>query len=359
MLVMEFMDYGSLYHVLRNRTVLLDGEILLPILCDIVQGVRFLHAASPKVIHGDLKAQNVLVDNRFRAKVADFGLSKKRRKATGTMYWMAPELLRGESVNTAASDVYAFGIILCEVYSRQDPYEGEEDVDRVLLDITDQSINRRPTVPSSCPPGIRSIMTDCLQADPAKRPTFEELDIRLKRMDAADVEPREVMDLPIHQTVPEVEKAHEMRHTRLRQVFPENIQKALDEGVTLVPQLRHVVTLLIADVADLACISETLPPRKVSDIFDRLYNTMDALACKHDVFKVETNDSTFMVIGNFVKDQADHTKRVAHFAIDVMAMTQQTLIDIDNPDLGCVSLQIGFHAGPIVANVMGATNRKC
>jgi serine/threonine protein kinase len=57
MLVMEYMDHGSLYHVLRNETMALDGEILLPILRDIAQGVRFLHAASPKVIHGDLKAQ--------------------------------------------------------------------------------------------------------------------------------------------------------------------------------------------------------------------------------------------------------------------------------------------------------------
>jgi serine/threonine protein kinase len=58
MLVMEYMDHGSLYHLLRNKTMVLNGEILLPILCDIVQGVRFLHAASPTVVHGDLKAQN-------------------------------------------------------------------------------------------------------------------------------------------------------------------------------------------------------------------------------------------------------------------------------------------------------------
>ena len=93
MLVMEYMDHGSLFDLLQNDTLLLEGEILLPILRDVAQGMRFLHAATPQVIHADLKAQNVLVDSKFRAKVSDFGLSQKRQVgAIGTPYWMAPEL---------------------------------------------------------------------------------------------------------------------------------------------------------------------------------------------------------------------------------------------------------------------------
>jgi len=50
------------------------------------------------------------VDSRFRAKVSDFGLSQKKAiGGTGTPYWMAPELLRKESANTSASDVFSFG----------------------------------------------------------------------------------------------------------------------------------------------------------------------------------------------------------------------------------------------------------
>ena len=70
MLIMEFMDHGSLYDLLHNESMIVDGELVLPILRDIAQGVRFLHAANPKVIHGDLKAANVLVDSKFRAKVS-------------------------------------------------------------------------------------------------------------------------------------------------------------------------------------------------------------------------------------------------------------------------------------------------
>jgi serine/threonine protein kinase len=110
MLVLEYMDHGSLYDILHNNTFVIEGEILLPILRDVTQGVRFLHSAKPQVIHGDLKSHNILVDNHFRAKVADFGLSQKRNLGgTGTPYWMAPELLRNETVNTTASDVYSFG----------------------------------------------------------------------------------------------------------------------------------------------------------------------------------------------------------------------------------------------------------
>lgn len=78
-----------------NETLALDSEIILPILRDIAQGLRFLHTADPQIIHGDLKAQNILVDSRFHAKVADFGLSQKKHLGgTGTPFWMAPGKLR-------------------------------------------------------------------------------------------------------------------------------------------------------------------------------------------------------------------------------------------------------------------------
>ena len=52
LLVMEFMTNGSLQDLLHNETLQLDSELLLPMLCDILQGMRFLHAAVEPIIHG-------------------------------------------------------------------------------------------------------------------------------------------------------------------------------------------------------------------------------------------------------------------------------------------------------------------
>ena len=46
------MDHGSLFDLLHNDTMIIEGELLLPILRDVSQGMRFLHSADPQVIHG-------------------------------------------------------------------------------------------------------------------------------------------------------------------------------------------------------------------------------------------------------------------------------------------------------------------
>lgn len=126
----EYMDHGSLRDLIHNETVVVEGDQLLSILVDVASGLRYLHSSN--VVHGDIKAQNILVDKSkcslhhilqtdtfvcpgFRAKVTDFALCQERALgASGTPYWMAPEILRAESSNTPQSDAYSFGIMLFE-----------------------------------------------------------------------------------------------------------------------------------------------------------------------------------------------------------------------------------------------------
>ncbi len=126
MLVLEFMEYGSLYDLLRNDTLTLSGEIILQIVRDIAQGIQFLHASKPPILHGDLKAKNILVDSRFRAKVADFGFSHMNTQRStnilrGTPYYMAPEYLRRRTEYTTHCDIYSLAMIIYEIYARQSP----------------------------------------------------------------------------------------------------------------------------------------------------------------------------------------------------------------------------------------------
>jgi serine/threonine protein kinase len=279
MLLMEFMEYGSLYDILHNETMPVDGELQLPILRDITQGMRFLHAADPPVIHGDLKAQNILVDRKFRAKVSDFGLSQKKNLGgTGTPKWMAPELLRGETTNTMASDVYSFGILLFEVYSRREPYEGEKSTE-VLRLVADPTVNKRPPIPKSCPAQVQSLMTDSLVMHPEQRPSFGEVDERLKRVDVKTLE-----ETPI---VANKRKSVGLNATiSLFDIFPKHIAEALRDGRKVEPEHKDCVTIFFCDIVGFTDISTTLDPRKIANMLDRLYKNFDELSHKHDVFKV-------------------------------------------------------------------------
>lgn len=66
-----------------------------------------------------------------------------------------------------------------------------------------------------------------------------------------------------------------------------------------------------------------------------------------------------MAVTNLTKDQAkDHAKRIANFAIDAIIAANETYIDEDDPDAGCVSIRVGFHSGPVVADVVGQRNPR-
>ena len=202
-------------------------------------------------------------------------------------------------------------------------------------------------------------MTDCLHSDPAKRPTFEELDTRLRRMDPIDVEllyddPSSNASKPAQNQRTVAKK----RYNMLSQVFPPKIQEALNEGRKVESEERAVVTVVFVDIVNFDAVAATLSAKKISHLLDRLYHRMDLLSQKHEVLKIETLKDSWIGATNLVKDQAYHAKHAAEFAIDVVKVAKSTLIDIENPSMGCVKLKLGFHSGPCVVDVVGRRNRK-
>ena len=145
---------------------------------DVAQGLRFLHSSKPPILHRDMKGRNILIDARFRAKLCDFGLSTKTKSIiTGTPYWLAPEYLRGQTQYTSACDIYSVGIVMNEIYSRKDPYEGDgEDFRATLRKVCDRRVNKRPQIPNNCPPKMVDLMKKCWSPDPFTRPQAKDLD---------------------------------------------------------------------------------------------------------------------------------------------------------------------------------------
>ena len=141
-LVMEYMGNGTLYSHFggnpnrANSKTHLDYSIRYSIALNVAEGLHFMH--KNQVLHRDLKSLNILLtthqENKYFAKLVDFGLSEKGSEATrkgeraeGTLYMLAPELMPNNSTvqrifyNTG-SDIYAFALILYELACYRRPY---------------------------------------------------------------------------------------------------------------------------------------------------------------------------------------------------------------------------------------------
>ncbi|VVB11993.1 unnamed protein product [Arabis nemorensis] len=181
-IVMEYLPRGSLFKILHNSNQPLDKKRRLRMALDVARGMNYLHRRNPPIVHRDLKSSNLLVDKNWNVKVGDFGLSKWKnatflstRSGKGTPQWMAPEVLRSEPSNEKC-DVFSFGVILWELMTTLIPWDRLNSIQVVgVVGFMD----RRLDLPEGLNPRIASIIQDCWQTDPAKRPSFEELISRM------------------------------------------------------------------------------------------------------------------------------------------------------------------------------------
>lgn len=196
-----------------------------------------------------------------------------------------------ECPNTPASDVYSFGIILYEVYSRRDPYE-DEDAEEVLKLVCDKKIKKRPPAPKNMPEKVKSVMADCVEDDPAIRPTFEELNVRLKRIKGEEGGPSQ--------------PRNKASSVSLFDIFPRHIAEALRDGHTVEAEHKESVTIFFSDIVGFTKISSELDPRKVASLLDRMYSKFDELSQKQYV----------------QCSQTDCNKDTSHIAADLLHLIQ-------------------------------------
>lgn len=176
-IISEYCERGSLYSIIRDTGVPLSNRKLLGMAIDIARGMTYLHGSEPPIIHRDLKTGNLLCDKNWTIKVADFGLSRvadKSRRMTlcGTAETCAPEVLSKNHTYSEKADVYSFGIVLWEMFSRQPLYP-----DLNFFELSQKVVEEdlRPDLselPDKVPKSIVSLMQQCWKKEPEKRPSF-------------------------------------------------------------------------------------------------------------------------------------------------------------------------------------------
>jgi hypothetical protein len=177
--------------------------------------------------------------------------------------------------------------ICSEVYSRRDPYSDEENGEEVLRLVADKKVKKRPPGPRNMPDKIKALMADCVEDNPNERPSFEELDMRLKRIDAESA----VITGPSNHNKSRTSSSQ----ISLFDIYPRHIAEALQRGQAVEPENKESVTIFFSDIVGFTTMSSEMEPRNVAALLDRLYTKFDALSRKHDIFKVETIGDAYMV----------------------------------------------------------------
>ncbi|KAJ6526937.1 hypothetical protein DFH09DRAFT_1187168 [Mycena vulgaris] len=181
-LVSPWMENGNIARYLKDNPA---GINRLTLVLDVALGLEHLH--SLKLVHGDLKAINVLVTRSGRAVLADFGLSSvtdskilllttSTLKTGGTARWQAPELFTG-SLNSFASDVYAFACVCYEIFTGNHPFHELVNDVAVMYQVMQGS---RPKQQSSIPDEVWNLMVECWKPEPEQRPSADEIVFSLR-----------------------------------------------------------------------------------------------------------------------------------------------------------------------------------
>ncbi|KAK9023626.1 hypothetical protein V6N11_003836 [Hibiscus sabdariffa] len=204
LLVYEFIPNGTLSHFIhdQNEEYPRSWNMRLRIAAEVASAISYLHSsASVPIYHRDIKSSNILLDEKFRAKVADFGTSRSvsidqthlTTQVLGTFGYLDPEYFQSSQF-TEKSDVHSFGVVLVELLTGQKAistigsrekrglvsYFMSSMEENNVMDIVDAEIvkdgERGELV------AVAHLAKRCLNFDGRLRPTMKEVAMELERI---------------------------------------------------------------------------------------------------------------------------------------------------------------------------------
>eukprot|EP00727_Mastigamoeba_balamuthi_P006911 m51a1_g2840 putative pas domain-containing protein tyrosine kinase (1266) ;mRNA; r:274216-278061 len=192
--VSEYMSGGSLKEYLARNRGQLGVFSLIAMAFDVVKGIAYLHASKPPIVHGSISTRSLLVDDKLTTKVSDFWYTGPARKASSSHSyphmanrndeWLAPEIAAG-SVMTTATDVWAFGVVLWELFQSSSPdalpappalpvpSAGEGSATKSSSSSVQlEGLAQHPEPDASTPKEAVGLLSRCWEPQPGQRPSI-------------------------------------------------------------------------------------------------------------------------------------------------------------------------------------------
>lgn len=173
---LEYVPGGSVASLLTGCGAFEELHIR-KVVKQILHGLKYLHSRS--IIHRDIKGANILMDTRGNVKISDFGISKKldddkkgRASLQGSIYWMAPEVVRQKPYSFKA-DIWSLGCLIVEMYTGQRPFPELQHF-QALFNIGKET-PVPPTIPAHASPEGQDFLKKAFEIDYHKRPTATEM----------------------------------------------------------------------------------------------------------------------------------------------------------------------------------------
>ncbi|XP_069126891.1 atrial natriuretic peptide receptor 1-like [Argopecten irradians] len=384
-ILMEYCPKGSLIDVLLNDDIPLSWSFRLSFSTDISRGMAYLH--SHNMVHGRLKAHNCVIDDRWTVKITDYGLPSYRinefedeehegeasLKASHYKVYNAPELKsqmaasKDFTVNVTSyeGDVYAFGMILVEIATRNEAY-GDDDWSTVPWDWKPPmpQFGKQEDFDNKCPCPVQycHLIDSCWNDIPHERPKFDIIKKLLQKMNPNKLNPVDLMmnmmekyskhlESLVTDRTKELILEKQKTDRLLYNMLPKSVADELRHGRPVEAETYEICTIFFSDIVGFTSLSSGSTPMEVVALLNKLYITFDEIIEKFDVYKVETIGDAYMVVSGVPKLTEDHASEVAKMALELVE--ESKVFKIPHRKGENLKIRVGLHSGHVCAGVVG------